>query len=159
MVVVTITEITAQLLATSILQELWGIVRAMDVVVLVQNDAVFQLYTWFPYQSDKHCVGVGDVVLMDQWGLETEGKIINDGTLFPSKIPLNAHGCPIEVSFPLYDSNDVRYVTDFLRGLNFTVMGHYKHFFLGTRFDYISTRYGIRSGRNCCWNSASKGHK
>lgn len=139
MVVVTTAEVSAQLLATSILQELWGIVRSMDAVVLVQNDAVFQLYTWFPYQSDKHCVGVGDVVLMDQWGLEAKGRIINDGTLFPSKIPINAHGCPVKVSFPFNDRNDVRYVTDYLKGLNFTVMGHYKHLFHGNGSDYIQT--------------------
>lgn len=137
MVVVTTAEVSAQLLATSILQELWGIVRAIDAVVLVQNDAVFQLYTWFPYQSDKHCVGVEDVVLVDQWSLEAEGRIINDGTLFPNKIPINAHGCPIKVSFPFNDRNDVRYVTDYLRSLNFTVMGHYKHLLHGNGSDYI----------------------
>lgn len=109
----------------------------MNAVVLVQDDALFQLYTWFPYQSDKHCARVGDVVLMDQWSLEAEGRIINDGTLFPSKIPINAHGCPIEVSFPFIDGTDVRYVTDYLSCLNFTVMGYYKHLLHGNGSDYI----------------------
>jgi hypothetical protein len=40
-------------LALSIIRELWQIGRGYNVVVVVQQDDLLNLYTWFPYSSHE----------------------------------------------------------------------------------------------------------
>jgi hypothetical protein len=56
------------------------------VVVLVQLDRMFQLYTWFPYQSYQYYDSISNIVLMNQWGLENNAIITADRDLFPNEV-------------------------------------------------------------------------
>jgi hypothetical protein len=63
---------------------------------------VFELYTWFPYDSPDQCSTVQDVVLLDRWNTEGQGSFIMNANLFPIKIKNNLHTCPIiATTFPL----------------------------------------------------------
>lgn len=112
--------------AFKIIKELWEIYRVLNVVVLIpqtrniapvtesrdQNTmtSTFDLYTWFPYQSESTCAEVEDAVLIDRWILEEEGHFLKKASLFPTKIHKNFHGCPLKVSaidvLPLFMRNN-----------------------------------------------------
>jgi hypothetical protein len=96
--VVTVGVPKSEELALSIVQELWQIGRGYNVVVMVQQDTLLNLYTWFPYSSHDKCGDVKNVVLINQWVMEGEGKFLREGSLFPYKIPSNFHGCTMNVS-------------------------------------------------------------
>jgi len=68
------------------------------VVVVVQQDDILNLYTWFPYSSHDNCADVKNVVLINQWVMEGERKFVREGSLYPSKIPSNFHGCTVNLS-------------------------------------------------------------
>jgi hypothetical protein len=53
---------------------------------------------WFPYLSHDHCADVKNVVLINQWVMEGEGKFVREGSLYPYKIPSNFHSCTVNVS-------------------------------------------------------------
>lgn len=57
-----------------------------------KSEYIFDLYTWFPYESGQ-CGTLNDIVLLERCAL---GKDRNT-SLYPSKIPENMHGCPIRV--------------------------------------------------------------
>jgi hypothetical protein len=100
--------------AFKIMKELWEVYRVLNVVVLIpqtrhmalvmaitdQNTmtSTFDLYTWFPYQSEVKCANIDDVVLIDKWTVEDEGHFLRNVYLFPPKIHKNFHGCPMRVS-------------------------------------------------------------
>ena len=67
-------------------------------VVVVQQDDPLNLYTWFPYSSHDNCADVKNVVLLNQWVVEGEGKFVREGSLYPCKIPSNFHGCTMNLS-------------------------------------------------------------
>jgi hypothetical protein len=100
---------------------MWDNVRVLNVVVLVQLDKTFQLYTWFPYQSYQHCDTIADVVLINQWSLENNAMITADRDLFPNKVPRNFHGCPIIASIPNHYATEKYHISGFLTRFNFTV--------------------------------------
>ena len=85
-------------LALSIIRELWYIGRGYNVVLVVQQDDLLNLYTWFPYSSHDNCADVKNVVLINQWVMEDEGKFVTEGSIYPSKIPSNFHGCAMNLS-------------------------------------------------------------
>jgi hypothetical protein len=105
-----------------IMKELWEVHRVLNVVVLIPETkhmapvmaihdrnnmtSTFDLYTWFPYQSEVKCGNVDDVVLIDRWVVEGEGHFSRNVSLFPTKIHKKFHGCPLRVSaidvFPLF---------------------------------------------------------
>jgi hypothetical protein len=68
------------------------------VVVVVQQDGLLNLYTWFPYSSPDNCADVNNVVLINQWVMEGKGKFVRGGSLYPYKIPTNFHGCTVSLS-------------------------------------------------------------
>jgi hypothetical protein len=101
--------------AREILMTLWqyGIVNA---IVLVQGTMrnpwpvwngsaesasdyfTLQVYTWFPYNSDRCEASAVDTVLLDQW-IKTERQYFLLGaSLFPSKALNDLHGCPVNIS-------------------------------------------------------------
>jgi hypothetical protein len=98
LIVVTFGVPNGEELELSILQELWQIGRGYNVVVMVQQDTSLSLDTWFPYSSHDNCGDVKNVVLINQWVMEEEGKFLREGSLFPYKIPSNFHGCTRNVS-------------------------------------------------------------
>jgi hypothetical protein len=84
--------------ALSVIRELWEIGRGYNVVVVVLQDDLFNLYTWFPYSSHDDCADVKKVVLINQWVMEGEGKFVRKGSLYPRKIPSTFHGCTMNLS-------------------------------------------------------------
>jgi hypothetical protein len=58
---------------------------------------VLSLYTWFPYDSSV-CGQVKELVLLDQWLPEGDGRFRSNADLFPSEVPRNLHGCPLTVA-------------------------------------------------------------
>ena len=75
---------------------------ATNVTPVSQPSTMFELYTWFPYDSPDQCSTVKDVVLLDMWTTEGQGRFIKNTNLFPIKIKNNLHTCPvIATTFPL----------------------------------------------------------
>ena len=98
LIVVTIRVFDSEELALSLIRELWQIGRVYNVVVVVQQDDLLKLYTWFPFSSHDKCAEVKNVVLINQWVMEGEGKFVSEGLLYPCKIPSNFHGCTVNLS-------------------------------------------------------------
>jgi hypothetical protein len=65
---------------------------------VVQQDDLLNLYTWFPYSSHDNCADVKNVVLINQWIVEGEGKFVREASLYPRKFPTNFHGCTVNLS-------------------------------------------------------------
>ena len=73
-----------------------------DVTPASHPSTMFELYTWFPYDSPDQCSTVKEVVLLDTWTTEGQGRFIKNANLFPIKIENNLHTCPvIATTFPL----------------------------------------------------------
>ena len=98
LIVFTVKVPNSEELAISIIRELWQIGRVYNVVVVVQQDDLLNLYTWFPYSSHDNCGDVKNVVLINQWVMEGEGKFVREGSFFPYKIPSTFHGCTMNLS-------------------------------------------------------------
>jgi hypothetical protein len=79
------------------------------VVVVVQQDGLLNLYTWFPYSSPDNCADVKNVVLINQWVMEGEGKFVREESLYPYKIPSNFHGCTVNLSPVMKDGIEDEY--------------------------------------------------
>jgi len=97
LIVVTFKVPDSEKFALSIIRELWEIGRGYNVVVVVQQDDLFNLYTWFPYSSYENCADVKNIVLINQWVIEREGKVLREGSIYPCKFPSNFHGCTVTV--------------------------------------------------------------
>jgi hypothetical protein len=120
-VVVTVRETIPQLLVLNIIRKLWDDNKVLNILVVVQVDSVLHLYTSFPYQSNKHCEVITDVVLLSTWTMESGGKLRNDATLFPNKYPRNFHGCSVNVSRPYSKIAEDVYISEIIRRVNITV--------------------------------------
>lgn len=71
---------------------------------MIKNNQIkkFDIYTWFPYQAPDRCSSAHDVILLDSWIMEGDGRFNNNINLFPDKIKYNFHGCPlIAATFPV----------------------------------------------------------
>ena len=97
LIVVTLAVPSSEELALSIIRELWQIGRWYNVVVVVQQDDLLNLYTWFPYSSHGNCADVKNVVLINQWVMEGDGTFVREGSLYPCKIPSNFHSCTVNL--------------------------------------------------------------
>jgi hypothetical protein len=102
-------------LALRICEKLWSIARIANVVVLIPSTekyftqtkgeeihkesviSRFDLYTFFPFQNGN-CGEVKDVVLIDQWLVESDGSLLYGTNLYQTKSPENFMGCPIRVA-------------------------------------------------------------
>jgi len=98
LIVVTVKVPNSEELALSIIRELWEIGRGYNVLVVVQQEDLLNLYTWFPYSSHDNCADVKNVVIINQWVMEGEGKFVREGSLYPCKISSNFHGCTVNLS-------------------------------------------------------------
>ena len=103
----------AHLLATHICSILWQVARIVNVVVLIPNQLAYRplhamsttkttaadrlnLYTWFPFKLGG-CGEVQDVILLDEWVFENNGRFSENAHLYPAKVPKNFMDCPIKV--------------------------------------------------------------
>ena len=101
------------LLAAHICSILWQVTRIVNVVVLIANQFAYRplntmrtknttaadrlnLYTWFPFKLGR-CGEVQDVILLDEWVTEHNGRFSENVHLYPAKVPKNFMGCPIKV--------------------------------------------------------------
>ena len=73
-----------------------------NITPVSQPSTMFELHTWFPYDSPDQCSTVHDVVLLDSWTTEGQGRFIKNANLYPIKIKNNLHTCPVvATTFPL----------------------------------------------------------
>jgi len=103
----------AHLLAAHICSILWQVARIVNVVVLITNQFAYRplhamsttkttaadrlnLYSWFPYKLGR-CGEVQDVILLDEWVFENNGRFLENANLYPTKFPKNFMGCPMKV--------------------------------------------------------------
>jgi len=103
----------AHLLAAHICSILWQLARIVNVVVLIPNQFAYRplhamsttqaiaadrlnLYTWFPFKFGG-CGEVKDIILLDEWNFENNGRFLENTHLYPAKVPKNFMGCPIKV--------------------------------------------------------------
>jgi len=103
----------AHILATHICSILWQVARIVNVVVLIPNQFAYRqlhavrttkkiaadrlnLYSWFPFKLGR-CVGVQEVILLDEWVIEHNGRFSENSHLYPEKVPKNFMGCPMKV--------------------------------------------------------------
>jgi hypothetical protein len=101
------------LLAAHICSVLWQVARIINVVVLIPNQLAYRplhavssrktgaadrlnLYTWFPFKLGG-CGKVQDVILLDEWVFENNGRFLENANLYPTKVPKNFMGCPTKV--------------------------------------------------------------
>ena len=102
----------AYLLAAHICSILWQVARIVNVVVLIPNTLAYRplhavrttntksadrlsLYTWFPFKL-RRCGEVQEVILLDEWVIEHNGRFSENAHLYPEKVPKNFMGCPIK---------------------------------------------------------------
>lgn len=135
--VVTLREDNPQQQALSVMQELWDNMKVLNMVVLVQSEAEFHLYTWFPYQSATQCQDITDIVLLNKWTSKNGGEFTKRETLFPYKLSNNFNGCLIKLVVPYHGTFEVKYFFEFLNGLNFTVKINEKEWEIDPKIDVI----------------------
>jgi hypothetical protein len=56
------------------------------------------LFTWFPYRPIEFCGKFKEIVRIDQWLQEYEGRFLNGVDLYPNKAPKDFQRCPIKVA-------------------------------------------------------------
>jgi hypothetical protein len=101
--------------ALRISEKLWKVNKIVNIVILIPNSDAFMLkdgasgevsmldvYTWFPYRAGS-CAEPTEVVLLDHCLLDGKGKLFQDASFFPSKVPNNLNGCPLRVSTRHYE--------------------------------------------------------
>jgi len=103
----------AHLLAAHICSVLWQMASIVNVVVLIPNQLPYlplhavsttktieadrlNLYTWFPFKVGR-CGEAQDIILLDEWLFENNGRFSENANLYPSKVPENFMGCPIKI--------------------------------------------------------------
>jgi ABC-type amino acid transport substrate-binding protein len=55
------------------------------------------LYSWFPFKVGR-CGEAQDVILLDEWLFETNGRYSENADLYPEKVSNDLMGCPIKVA-------------------------------------------------------------
>jgi hypothetical protein len=103
----------AHLLAARICSILWQVARIVNVVVLIPNQFAYlplhsmsttktkaadrlNLYTWFPFKL-RACGDVHDVIQLDKWVFENNGRYSENANLYPAKVPKIFMDFPITV--------------------------------------------------------------
>jgi hypothetical protein len=137
LVVVTVREAIPRQQALSVVREMWDNGRALNVVVLVQLETGFRLYTWFPYWSHLHCENITEVVLVTECSLGNDVMAIDNETFFVNKVPKNFHGCPIRISVSNDYAVEKNYLSNFLNRLNFTVELQIKSKYHGSLYERV----------------------
>jgi hypothetical protein len=66
-------------------------------------------------------------MLINEWRLEGEGMLANNGLLYPNKIPSDFQGCLFKISTSHRVLHEVSHVTAFSKGYNFTPKIPFKH--------------------------------
>jgi hypothetical protein len=120
-VLVTVCVSDPQMLALNIMKELWDKTKVLNMLVVIQVNSELHLYTAFPYESDRHCEVITEVILLSTWNLEGGEELNNDVTLFPNKYPINFHACSVNVSTTHSKIAEQVYISEIIRWANVTV--------------------------------------
>lgn len=121
LIVLSVESPTPRMMALRIIQELWENTRVLEAVVLVQHNTEVHFYTWFPYQSGKHCDSVTTVALLKKQTIGYYDERSRDGELFQNKVPKNFQACPLRV-LNTRNSDDIAPIDNILRNFNFTLV-------------------------------------
>jgi hypothetical protein len=131
-----------QSLAFDITQAMWNTHSIMDVFIIVPDSrqdlptatsnsannqgTLFNLYTWFPYDSEQ-CGSLRKIVLLQH----SQQHLQKDAERLPPKIPTNLMGCPIKIS----TSHVIPYV---INTANITAAdGNTKYLYRGIEIQYL----------------------
>jgi len=86
----------------------------------------FDIIAVNPKFHHQKCEDVTDV-LINEWRLEGEGMLANDGLLYPSKIPSDFQECPFKISMSHHKLPEVSNMTAFSKRYNFTPIIPFKN--------------------------------
>jgi hypothetical protein len=125
--VVTIPVESPRLLSLEIVKYFWYNANALDVVILISDNRVFNLYTWYPHNSETECWTIQDVVLLNQWNVESTGELRNCQNIFTDKIPRKFNGCPMNVSINFKEDSELQFLRNSLDVFGFTVRYQANH--------------------------------
>jgi hypothetical protein len=124
LVVVSIPVENPQLLSLEIVKYFWYNANVLDVVIFISDNRVFNLYTWYPYNSETECWTIQDVVLINQWNVGSTGELRDGQNIFTNKIPRKFNGCPMNVSINFKEDSELQFLRNSLDVFDFTV--HYR---------------------------------
>jgi hypothetical protein len=111
-------------LSLQIVNDLWHNANVLDVVILISDNRVFNLYTWYPYSSENECWAIKDVVLLNQWNVGDKGELRGSEKIFTNKIPKKFNRCPMNVSLNFKEDSELQFVRSSLDVFDFTI--HYQ---------------------------------
>jgi hypothetical protein len=148
-VVVTVKVPNSEELALSIIRELWQIGRAYNVVLVVQQDDLLNLYTWSSYSSHDNCANVKNVVLINQWVMEGEGKFVREGSLYPRKSPTIFHGCTVNLSALRKSGIEDKFLSQYFLTHNIT-----RNYISGFHYGHLALKNVLKCLRNL-WDRES----
>ncbi|KAJ9592886.1 hypothetical protein L9F63_015464 [Diploptera punctata] len=98
---------------------MWENYRILNVIILLHNQlanfvsncefiqfcseqakmvSVYDLYSWFPYTSEKECDQIDSATLIDRWLVYEDMVFKKTNNLFPNKVKNDLHGCSLKVS-------------------------------------------------------------
>jgi hypothetical protein len=110
----TLNSESSQSLALKISEKMWNLNKIVNIVILIPNSETFMLkgsttgevvkldvFTWFPYRTGS-CVEPTEVVSLDHCLLDGQGKLSEEVSFFPCKVPNDLNGCPFRVSTTHY---------------------------------------------------------
>lgn len=113
---------SSEAIAMDALKELWERFKVLNSVIVMPtvdvnmspedtgHAPVIDMYTWTPRQSEKQCMELTEVELVDRWYWEVNKNLNNRRNLYANKLPSNFRKCPLKVGTPLrhyhYDTND-----------------------------------------------------
>ncbi|PSN36245.1 Ionotropic receptor 201 [Blattella germanica] len=99
-------------ISENIFTELWKF-KIVNVIIILKarhtidmtrggkfHEALFDIFTWFPYHPPGRCAEDKSGILIERWigDGSSLGHFLNNTHLFPPKIPKDLHGCPLLVS-------------------------------------------------------------
>ncbi|PSN39088.1 Ionotropic receptor 674 [Blattella germanica] len=99
-----VTEQPANIIST-LFDELWGFAGIHNVVLLTfhsfehlidEKNCIFA-YTWHVFNKNGKCLKVNEVILINQWLMEDQGRFLNSNIIFQDKELKSFFGCPIRV--------------------------------------------------------------
>lgn len=111
-------------LSLEIVKYFWHNANVLDVVIFVSDNRVFNLYTWYPYNSKEECWAMKDVAVLNQWDVESTEESRKDEKIFTNKIPRKFNGCPMNVSINYKEDSELQFLRNSLDVFDFTI--HYQ---------------------------------
>lgn len=91
-----------------ILDVLWIEYKILNSLVLLhsplEEQNVIGIYTWVPFVGENYCHSLEEVVVLEKWIMEGNGKFMYDKKLFSEKITSVVKGCKLKVTIAFISS-------------------------------------------------------